>query len=333
MRISVIGTVMSDVIHTVDGQTIESFGGILYNVLAVAAVTRGTDQVVPFCNLSPEHRAMLVETFFSRIPQLDPTFFRGDPSGTDQNTLRYRTASERDEQMTIRTSPLDGEALRAAGKADAVLFNCINGRELSLESLRRLRDSFEGLLHIDVHNLGKRLDESGRLCSAPFADWREWLSLADIIQLNEWEAERIFGLRPDSEAAYERVVLELLKLPRARIAALTLGSLGSIVAHRDRKGQPAIVRLNAIPYPEIRDTTGCGDSFSAGLLVGYLRWRSVPPAAVLATTLSSMKSQIPGLAGLTRITDVPGCERQYFGSILERVADGWEGDPPGQSRA
>jgi sugar/nucleoside kinase (ribokinase family) len=56
-------------------------------------------------------------------------------------------------------------------------------------------------------------------------------------------------------------------------ALVTLGADGSLVATAD-----GVLRVPAIPVP-VTDTTGCGDAYCAGFIVGLLHGKDVPTAA------------------------------------------------------
>lgn len=80
-----------------------------------------------------------------------------------------------------------------------------------------------------------------------------------IVFANRDEACLLTG-RDDVEAA----VADLAA--RCPTVVVTLGAEGSIVAHRDQR-----VRVDAVAVPEVVDTTGAGDLYAAGFLLGHSR--------------------------------------------------------------
>ncbi len=327
MDISVVGAVMHDEIVTLDGRTRSSFGGILYNVLALCMITRPTDYIRPFCQVGAEHLDILSRQCFSRHSQIDQSHVRINPKGTDTNRLTYRTASARDEEMTIHSDPFDPERLLAAAGSDAILVNYINGREVPLETLRWLRRNIRGIIHLDIHNLGKG-EGTGR-----FDGWPEWVENVDVVQFNEWEAERFFGEAPTSPARQEQAILRFLSVRGPKAAVLTLGEGGCLLGHVRADGTVRIMRVPAIKPESVVDTTGCGDCFSAGFVVGWLRWRSFPKAALLAVTLSSLKTRLFGLQELASLRDVVGAMQRQFGDTIAKIDAGWDGEPEVHNQA
>ncbi|MBI5154014.1 carbohydrate kinase family protein [Candidatus Poribacteria bacterium] len=326
MKIAVAGTVMRDEIHTVRGERRESFGGILYNVLALAAMTTGEDSIRPICALGADHLAAIREQYFSRYRQIDCRGMRENPDGTDENILRYRTSSDREETMTLHTRPLSEADLEPARDCDAVLINFINGRELSLEVLRQLRASSHAWLHLDIHNLGKRLDESSRLLPSGLPDWRDWLAQVDTVQANEWEIELLTGRKPESEIELNESALELLSIPNVKAAAITIGGRGAVVAHRmSQDAAPRLLRFPALTGFDAVDTTGCGDCFSSAFIVELLKSRNPARAGLVATVLSGLNARGGGLEALASDVSLDAAARHTFPDMTARIAQGWLG--------
>lgn len=334
MKIAIIGTVMRDEITTVRGEQRESFGGILYNTMALASMTRRSDEIRPVCYLGAEHLDTIRRRYFASHRQIITDSIRISPDGSDQNVLRYRSANDREEVMTINTPRLDTEHLREASDARAILVNFINGREISIESLRGLRLSTNAHLHLDVHNLGKSVDASGSLQPTGLANWRDWFSLVDTIQANEWEIELITGRKPQNEEEYRQGVVTLLSVPNVKAAALTIGGLGSILAHRMAPGgEPRIVRIPAMQTDEIVDTTGCGDCYSSAFVIEILRSGNPVRAALLATTLSGLNTLGGGLEDLAvRSQGLELAAFRSFPRLMGQAHDGYMGQPlePGE---
>jgi sugar/nucleoside kinase (ribokinase family) len=329
MKIAVVGTVMRDEIHPVGGERRESFGGILYNVLALAALAAPGDTIHPVCHLAADHKAAIAAEFFAGFPAISDANMHACPGGTDENVLRYRTKSEREERMTLRTPPVSPGDLAPVLDADAILLNFISGREIDLATLRALRARTRAHLHLDIHNLGKRLDEQSRLRPAGLPDWREWLAAVDTLQANEWEIELLLGSKPATEAEVRRAALALLDAAPLRAVALTIGGDGCALAHRTAPdGAPRYLRIPAMDFGEVVDTTGCGDSFSSAFVVTMLREGNPALAAVHATALSGLNTLGAGLQAIALEGSLDDTVRAHFPDIWSRVrADGWIGDP------
>ncbi len=326
MRIAVVGAVMHDQIETTDGRRFESFGGILYNALALAVVTRKTDVIVPLTHVGGDHIDLLRMEFLDCHPQINSSQIRINPAGTDENVLKYVTLSSRRERMTIRSPRIDFALLAPASLADAVLINFITGEELDLGTLRWLRDHSRGLIYFDIHNLGKVRKDGVPVEGNRFDDWADWFHCVDIVQANEWEAERLLDFHPRTEEDFRAAALRFLSVGGPRVAVITLGEMGCAVAWRSPNGGARYARIPAIPNLKIEDTTGCGDSFSAGFVVEYLRSHSPLKAALFATTLSGLNCMQKGLDGLSKLTGIRERMEDDYIDLLRQIDEGWDGD-------
>jgi sugar/nucleoside kinase (ribokinase family) len=109
------------------------------------------------------------------------------------------------------------------------------------------------------------------------------LPYVDIFMPNDAEASKITGLADPAEAA------QRLHDLGASTVMLTLGEQGCLVL--DESGYS---HLRAFPGPVV-DSTGCGDAFSAGVIVGlFMGWSSVDAArlglAAASLTLAGLGS-------------------------------------------
>lgn len=122
------------------------------------------------------------------------------------------------------------------------------------------------------------------------------------------------GILGMAEAAYlsgyqrpEQILDWLLSLGM-RWAAIKMGAEGCWLAHHEHR-----IYLPAFPV-KVRDTTGAGDSFTAGIICGYVYGLGLVPTAVLANALGALATTVYG-AGLA----LPAPE--VLGPFLEEVAE------------
>ena len=327
VQIAVIGAVMRDEIHTWRGERRVSFGGILYNLKALAAMTGPGDRVRPFCFAAREDLIAIRDEHFRETPHVDFATALACDAGTDENVLRYRSPSSRDEVMTLRTPSLGTEHLDRAREADAILVNFINGREIARETLAELRAETEAHIHLDIHNLGKTVDDSGRLTPKGLPDWREWLELIDTVQANEWEVQLVTGKKPETVEEYEAAALEFLSVPTLKAAAVTVGGAGSVLAHRlAEDGRPRVLRIPALDVDDVIDTTGCGDSYSSGFVTAMLRTGNPARAGLVASALSGLNTRAGGLASISGRSEVETAAKTRFPELYTKIENGWMGE-------
>jgi sugar/nucleoside kinase (ribokinase family) len=98
---------------------------------------------------------------------------------------------------------------------------------------------------------------------------------ADIVLANEAELAALFET-DDFDAAAERLA------SMVEVAAVTRGADGSVVISGDQR-----VAVAAFPVDKVIDTTGAGDQYAAGLLLGLARGLSLEDAGKLGSLAAS----------------------------------------------
>ncbi|MEI7615211.1 MAG: PfkB family carbohydrate kinase [Actinomycetota bacterium] len=132
---------------------------------------------------------------------------------------------------------------------------------------------------------------------SPKRQLKEVINLADVIKLNDTEIKFIF-----EDKSIDEGISEILSLG-PKLCILTMGSEGSVYATKDFRGSVKTF----LDVPAV-DTTGCGDSFVAALLVGIIEENFdlilkneksvieiIKRASAAATLTSTKKGVIPAL--------------------------------------
>jgi sugar/nucleoside kinase (ribokinase family) len=117
--------------------------------------------------------------------------------------------------------------------------------------------------------------------------FRAGLAHVDIVSPNLLEAQQVYGLA--DPAALVGAMLD----DGARIAALRLGEAGSLVGAR---GDDHLIRVPAVPVPEIVDQTGAGNTYCGAFLVGWLDTGDVRQAAGYGAVAASFALEVIGVA-------------------------------------
>lgn len=148
--------------------------------------------------------------------------------------------------------------------------------------------------------------------------FRAALPYADIVSPNWIEAGAIYGT-PDP-AALVRAMLD----DGARIAALRMGEAGSLVGQR---GDPALLRVPAVPVPEVVDQTGAGNTYCGAFLAGWQIAQDLRQAAAYGAVAASFCLEGAGVAD-----PPPGFESERDARMAWTL-DHIEGTPAGSAAA
>jgi hypothetical protein len=292
-RIAVVGTINYDKVVSEGGSRFESFGGITYNIVALAELSRGLE-ICPIAWVGEDRRDQLWEVL-AHYPEVRGEGISVSPSKTNENLLTYASPDQRDETLAVSVPPIGFEQIEPFLSSDLFLVNFISGFDLPLDTLRQLRDSFQGTVFIDIHSLTLGIDEEGRRFPKHVQDWEKWVACGDVIQANHSEAEVLTGTELEDDEDLRKTALAIMDLGPS-VVLFTLGRRGCLVVN----GKGAERRSSLIPAPEveIRDTTGAGDVFSAAFIVRYLETGDPVQSARFATHAAGKSCERKGLEGL-----------------------------------
>jgi ribokinase len=125
----------------------------------------------------------------------------------------------------------------------------------------------------------------GALIAEKPADAKKLIELCDIIILSEEEAERITGAR-DADGC-----LKKLDDLGAEVAVITRGAKDPVAISCNDRFTAPVLKVKPV------DTTGAGDSFSAGFVCEYSRTKDVGKSLRFANAVASIVIQHPGARG------------------------------------
>lgn len=222
---------------------------------------------------------------------LSAAFLARVPAPTGTVSVRLNAAGDATyafaENCAWDALPFDARTEALARRASAVCFGSLAQRgEPSRETIQRFLDAVpaDALRVFDMNLRGNFFTEKILLDS---------LARCTILKISEDEfpaAATLVGAMGRSREAFFRAFFG--RFPAARIAILTLGKRGSLVASRDGKRS----RVPANPRIEIVDTVGAGDAFAAGFVAALLFGADVETAHRRAAALAGF---VCGRAGAT----------------------------------
>jgi len=323
MRIAVLGAIVHDEIIWIDGGRRESFGGILYTVAALSSILDDGDYVAPVSRVGADRYDAVIEQF-ARFPHIDVGGLTRCDEPMTNVTLRYATAATRSEAMLNRMPPFDLPSLEYAFGCDAVHVNPITGTEIEADTLEAFRRRFDGLVSFDVHNKISKFDytASGKREIVGFKQWRAWAPHVDVFQCNEHEINTMFDHDVSTRADFA-VAAKAVCGAGPRVATITLGPEGAVMVYR-RDSDYYTVDIGVLPPVEAKDTTGCGDSFSAGFVKGMLDHDDPATALACASVVAGVNARYSGLGELAEAKPLLAVPRAHF-NVYTGKSNDWPG--------
>ncbi len=324
--VSIIGTVNYDRILLPHGASTQGLGGILYNVFSLAPHLTDDESIMPIARMGAE-RQREVERFASPYPGLDLSHMIWGSEGTNETVLTYISADEREESLIERVPPLDWNDIAPAVQADWIMVNLISGKELTPELMNRLVSETNGKVILDLQSLTLTFGEKSERNYRNIPSWRDWLTGLTVVKGNEEEIRWMLGEGDRrNESPIEELLIQLLDAGPG-VAIVTRGTEGHVIGWRARR----LLRWASVPAipldpGAVVDTTGSGDAFTSGYLLGMFRGETPFKSSLLAASLAASACMCAGLAPLGDLTDPAAFREKAYTPLLKRIGSGWSGD-------
>jgi hypothetical protein len=292
IRLTVIGTITRDTITFPDGRTRRSYGGILYNILPMALLAPPSLVISPVCNLGSD----IYEKVIFYLKHFKNIELSGISRAKEKNNhvhLFYNGKWDKREILKYSVPPLEFRQVEPHLNHDCILINFISGFDIDLESLKKIRKKSEALIFIDLHSLILGIRKNGeRFFKVPVL-WEEYLKIADIVQMNIKEMQVLSKRKLQSEEELKNFAERILDLG-PEILLVTRGREGALIYYKEKR-KTIFYHTASLKLTNTGDSTGCGDVFSAGFLLAYLKTSKAELSSEFANFLAGMKSRYSGI--------------------------------------
>ena len=296
-RIALLGTINRDTIRTQDGVKTESFGGILYSLFPLSAITKDRADIFPIVNVGEDMREVVTRF----LEPCENIHFDGISFVPEKNThcfMVYDEVGNKQETLLGGVPKLTFDQLKPYFSADAIVVNFITGMELELETLQEIRKASTASIFMDLHSLTLGVDDQNRRFWRVPDRWEEWIACADVIQMNEQEAALLAG--DDLDTDEETITFgERLLSKGSSVVIITRNKNGSHAIYQSG-GKTILHHSPPQPAGEPHDETGCGDVFLMGFMTSYLDSQDPVEASRFANTLAGINVTLRGIEGVQR---------------------------------
>lgn len=296
-KVAVLGPIPHDHITTHHGEVIDKYGCVLYTVAALASLLGPDDVVCPIVNIRKQDEALIKEAL-SGFANVDLTGIRSDSDRGDVIELTYTSHNRRDERQTGFMHPIAPEHVEFALDADAFVGVPITDYEVAQPTLAYIRANSTGTILMDCHGPTVALTASGKRVPRLWIDRDPWLRNIDIMKMNLEEAGCSWFPPPGADPAQLGAPLPVEQLPEfaahclslgVKAVCVTLDEEGCVLFFRDESGTVVQHTVAQITVENVVDTTGCGDSFAAGMAFGYLETGDFVAAAQYGNAMGAQR--------------------------------------------
>jgi len=297
LTVAVLGPIPFDRVTTHRGDVLEKFGCALYTVAALSALLGPEDRICPVVHVRKQDEAK-IKALLSQFRQVDLTGVRSTLDRGDVVELEYLDQNRRAERQTHFMAPIRPEDVEFV--LDADLFVCvpITDYQVSQDTLRYIKQNSSGTILLDGHGPAVALTKGGGRANRLWIERDAWLPYIDILKMNLEEAGCSWFPSGASAATTTADPLAMEDLPRfaehcldrgVKGICVTLDERGCAVYYRDANGVMQEDLVDRLTVKQVVDTTGCGDSFAAGMGYGYQVTKNFVQAARYGNAMGAQR--------------------------------------------
>lgn len=297
-KITIIGTINRDTIIFHDGKKTESFGGILYNIAALSGLGGNQVEIYPVCNLGYD----IYEEVIKILIKYKNVKSDGINKVNKKNNHVYLSIDNKHNKKEILKNcvpAVNSHQIKPFLDRHVLLINFTSGFDIGLEDLKRIRKNTKALIYMDIHSLTLGRDRSGKRYLRSPRRWREYVKQANIIQTNLAELEVLSGRELKHTKEIGEFGNYLLSLG-PDVLLVTLGDKGALMIFRE-EDQVKFEKSAGIKVGGFKDTTGCGDVFSAGFLINYLCTKNSIQSLDFANRKAAEKCKLSGVENVDKM--------------------------------
>jgi hypothetical protein len=300
-RVGIIGTVIKDTIHYMDGQITHALGGVLYTILPMRVFLPEDYELTPIMHVGQDLHSE-VTGILECLPNVKTSNVISEECENNRVDLYYHSREDRTEVATGGVSPVNMEEIKNLDEVDILVVNFISGWEISLSTMKKLCSNLRTTVYSDIHSLtlGKG-DDGKRFPRKPYG-WRKWLETFHYVQMNENEASTLTGVEiANSEEGRRKSLAEISSLILAngpKTVAITLGARGAFITMVNGYGQQTHEWEDGYSIEEAVDPTGSGDVFLAAFTSALLLGNGFRDALSFSVKASALSTTTRGAEGL-----------------------------------
>ncbi|MFT4219480.1 MAG: carbohydrate kinase family protein [Microbacterium sp.] len=309
-KIAVLGPIPRDHVTTHRGDVLEKYGCALYTAIALSALVGPDGVVVPIVNTG-EQDIDAIRDILGAYDNIDLTGIRAVGDRSTVIDLHFVDQNNRLERQTGFMTPITPEDVEFALDAEAFVCVPVTDYEVTLSTLEYIRENSDGIILLDGHGPTTALSIGGERVRRLWLDIDEWLPTIDVLKMNLEEAgcSALPGPGDDRKPGDPIPVAQIkdfaaYALERGvKAVSVTLDESGCVAYTLDESGEVVEHEVGRVPVEHVVDTTGCGDSFAAGMGFGFLLDGDIVTACRYGNAMGAQRAAATALDGYLSYED------------------------------
>lgn len=279
LKIAVLGPIPRDRIITPTKEIIEKYGCVTHTAIALSKLLGPNGTVYPVTHVKKEDHGA-IEQVFEPFTNISSEHITSSADQGDVIILTFEDQNIRNEKQTAFMNPILPKDVEAIIDCDAFVVVPVTDFEVPLATLKFIKRNNKGTLIVfDAHGPTTCLTIDGKRFMKVWVNRDSWLPYIDVLKMNleeahcswfedDFQKKDMYTFDDDCKKQLPKFARHCIDLG-VKAVYITLDSRGVLVFFmKDGELQQEIVKQ--VKVGNVVDTTGCGDSFAAGLGYGLI---------------------------------------------------------------
>lgn len=298
-KIAVLGPTVRDHIITYKDEVIEKYGGVNNPCIALSKLLGEESTIYPVTHVRKKDLEPIKEVL-APFSNIDVKHISTKNDRGDVIRLQFLDQNRRIEKMAGFMNPITPDDVKTLLDCDAFIMVPVTEFEIALDTLKFIKGYSDSMILFDAHGPTTLMTALGDRLLKFWVDRDLWLPYIDILKMNMEEAKCLWFRKKykliELEQDYEFGVADLPPMAQhclnngVKLVCITLDENGCVI-YFNKNGRMQEEFVPGIHMETIVDTTGCGDSFAAGLAFGMLETGDCVKAAQYANALGAQRTQ------------------------------------------